>query len=180
MKYLKIATAACLMHAVSPAAVSAQTDRQALALVDLQPAAATSLVPNASFVPLAGTAAAPAFHGTLRVQESRMAATPETFKSGEVFGKNPMIFPAFELSFTTADGDLIPVTQDVVRVGSLPGGESFWDILVQPGRVWKEEGDGDWSRASFPFALMHSLEGETHNGVAMFLYRNGEVSGLRY
>lgn len=180
MKYFGIAAAVCIMHAVSPAAVSAQTDRQVLALADLQPGAKTSLVPNASFVPFTSATAAPAFEGTLRVKESRMATDPAKFKSGEVFGKNPIIFPAFELSFTTEDGDLIPVTQDVIRVGSLPEGESFWDILVQPGRVWKEEGDGEWSRASFPFALMHSLEGETHNGVAMFLYRDGEVSGLRY
>lgn len=36
--------------------------------------------------------------------------------------------------------------------------------------------DGDWSRAAFPFALVNSIEGETHNGVATFLYRSGRVS----
>ena len=49
--------------------------------------------------------------------------------------------------FPTFRGDLVPATQDVIRAGSLPEGESFWDIIVQPGRVWKEEGDGEWSRA---------------------------------
>ena len=31
-------------------------------------------------------------------------------------------------------------------------------------RVWSEPADGGWSRAAFPFALVNSLEGETHNG----------------
>lgn len=173
--------AVALAQALAASGAWAQADRQALRPADMEPGAATALLPNASFVPPeTGALDAPAFQGTLSVAESPMTTDPAEFTSREVLGKDPMIFPAFAISFTTVDGDLVPATQDVIRAGALPEGESFWDIIVQPGRVWKEEGDGEWSRASFPFALMHSIEGETHNGVAMFLYRDGEVSGLRY
>jgi hypothetical protein len=37
-----------------------------------------------------------------------------------------------------------------------------------------------WSRAGFPFALVNSIEGETHNGLATFLYKDGRVSNLRF
>jgi hypothetical protein len=50
---------------------------------------------------------------------------------------------------------------------------------VQPGRVWSQPDDGGWSRAGFPFALVNSIEGETHNGLATFVYKDGRVSNLR-
>ncbi|MCU0905744.1 MAG: serine hydrolase, partial [Tabrizicola sp.] len=61
-----------------------------------------------------------------------------------------------------------------------PEGTSYWDVIVQPGRVWSEPEDGAWSRASFPFALVHSIEGESHNGVATFLYSKDAVTDLRF
>ena len=68
----------------------------------------------------------------------------------------------------------------MIRAGTGPDGRSYWDIIVQPGRVWSDPADGGWSRASFPFSLMHSIEGETHNGVATFLYKGAEVSTLHF
>lgn len=181
MKCSNTVMALALAQAVAATCAWAQADRQALTPADTEPGTTTALLPNAGFVPPeTGALEAPAFQGTLRVAEALMATDPAEFTSREVLGKDPMVFPAFEISFTTVDGDLVPATQDVIRAGALPEGESYWDIIVQPGRVWKEEGDGEWSRASFPFALMHSIEGETHNGVAMFFYRDGEVTGLRY
>ncbi|MDO5759102.1 MAG: hypothetical protein Q4P24_16880, partial [Rhodobacterales bacterium] len=47
--------------------------------------------------------------------------------------------------------------------------------------VWSEPEDDDgWSRASFPFALMNRLEQDSHNGVATFAYKDGEVSDVRF
>jgi hypothetical protein len=109
-----------------------------------------------------------------------MRTVPRTFSRPLVLGRDTRIFPSVRLTFFTVDGDLVPVTQDVIRSGSLGKGTSFWDIIVQPGRVWSEQADGGWSRAAFPFALVNSLEGETHNGLALFLYRDGEVSSVRY
>jgi CubicO group peptidase (beta-lactamase class C family) len=147
----------------------------------LDDTAITGLVDNSAFLP--STNASQARHdfvGTLQLGEAEMGTDPADFKAPEVMGKNPKIFPGVSLAFFTKDGDLVPVNRDVVRVGSTPDGTSYWDMIVQPGRVWSEPGDGGWSRASFPFSLVHSIEGETHHGVATFLYTDKEVSDLRF
>ena len=66
------------------------------------------------------------------------------------------------------------------RSGSTRGGTELLGVIVQPGRVWSEAGDGGWSRASFPFALAHMIDGETHLGLATFLYNGMEVSNVRF
>jgi hypothetical protein len=141
----------------------------------------TGVIDNRAFVP--GSAARPAhapFRGDIVISEALMRTTPTDLRFHTVRGKDARYFPAVRLSFITVDGDLVPGTQDVIRTGFIPGGRSYWDIIVQPGRVWSEPADGAWSRAAFPFALVNSMEGETHNGLAIFLYRGREVSALRY
>ncbi|TXH36363.1 MAG: hypothetical protein E6Q98_11770 [Rhodospirillaceae bacterium] len=163
-----------------PASLAA-ADRSDLDASTLRKGKPTGLAENYWFLP--GADAKPAlqdFTGTLVLQEAEMGTNPAKFTSRKVLGKDPKIFPAVRLSFFTYKGDLVPVTQDVIRAGSTPAGHSFWDIIVQPGQVWSEPGDGGWSRAAFPFSLVHSVEGETHNGIATFLYRGGKVSNLRF
>lgn len=141
----------------------------------------SGVIDNRAFVP--DSTARPAhrpFSGDVVICESLMRTTPTDLRFHAVRGKDPHYFPAVRLSFITVDGDLVPSTQEVIRTGFLPGGRSYWDIIVQPGRVWSEPADGSWSRAAFPFALVNSMEGETHNGLAIFLYRGHEVSPLRY
>jgi CubicO group peptidase (beta-lactamase class C family) len=108
-----------------------------------------------------------------------MTTVPATFKSATVLGQNPQRFPAANVSFFTAGNDLVPITQEVILAGSVPRGQSYWDLIVQPGAVWSTPQDHGWSRAGFPIALVNSLEGETHNGVATFAYRRGKVTNVR-
>jgi hypothetical protein len=139
------------------------------------------LLPNAAFVPGADARAAhEPFLGRLLVSEGEMQTTPRPLKSREVLGRETALFPRVDLTFFTVDGDLVPATQDVIRAGSAGRGKSFWDLIVQPGKVWSEPGEGSWSRAAFPFALVNSLEGETHNGLATFAYRRHEVTNLEF
>jgi hypothetical protein len=139
------------------------------------------LVPNAAFIPSAQAQAAhEPFNGVLRPSEAGMRTDPDPLKPREVLGRNTSLFPQAALRFFTVDGDLVPATQEVIRAGSAGRGRSFWDLIVQPGRVWSEPGEGSWSRAAFPFALVNSLEGETHNGLAAFAYRGREVTNLRF
>jgi hypothetical protein len=139
------------------------------------------LLPNAAFTPGADAGAAhEPFVGRLLVSESEMLTDPSPLKSREVLGRQTALFPQVDLAFFTVDGDLVPATQDVIRAGSSGRGKSFWDLIVQPGQVWSEPGEGSWSRAGFPFALVNSLEGETHNGLATFAYRGREVTNLRF
>jgi hypothetical protein len=139
------------------------------------------IVENSAFTPGPDARQAnESFTGTLKIGEAAMKTVPQNFTRRRVLGRDPQVFPAVELGFFTVGDDLVPVTQDVIRSGSIGRGKSFWDLIVQPGRIWSEPGDAGWSRAAFPFALVHSLEGETHNGIALFLYRHGSVSNLRF
>jgi len=139
------------------------------------------LLANAAFMP--GADAGPpheAFLGTLALRETLMTLKPRPPATVEVRGQNVALFPSVKLAFFSDAGDLVPFTQDVIRGGTDGARQSYWDIIVQPGREWSEPGDGEWSRAAFPFALVNSLEGETHNGIASFLYKAGRVSNLRF
>jgi hypothetical protein len=136
---------------------------------------------NSLFVPAPDAAPAHApFRGTLSLRETEMTIKPRALATRSILGRDAALFPGVAISFFSHAGDLVPDTQDVIRAGSTASGRSFWDIIVQPGRVWSESGDGAWSRAAFPFALVNSLEGETHNGLATFLYQPGKVSNLRF
>lgn len=83
-------------------------------------------------------------------------------------------FPGFNAEFFTYEGYLVPVQRDII-----PGETSKWNIILSPGRVWSEPGDGGWSRASFPFVLAGRTWNESHNGIASFLYNETDVSDLR-
>jgi Beta-lactamase len=136
---------------------------------------------NSAFTPGSDAVAEHApFLGTLRLAETQMTTKPAAFSPPSVLGRDPHMFPGVSISFFTDKGDLVPFTQDVIRYASANQGRSYWDVIVQPGRVWSQPDDNGWSRAAFPFALVNSIEGETHNGLATFLYKDGRVSNLRF
>jgi hypothetical protein len=147
----------------------------------LAPTWSGGVIANTAFTPESDAVAEHApFFGTLRLTETPMITQPAVFSPRSVLGRDPKLFPGVAISFFTDEGDLVPFTQEVIRRGSAKQGRSYWDIIVQPGRVWSQPADGGWSRAGFPFALVNSIEGETHNGLATFLYKNGRVSNLRF
>jgi hypothetical protein len=80
------------------------------------------------------------------------------------------ILPGFEVAFFTAGEHLVPVARDILQ----PSG-----IILSPGRVWSEPGDGGLSRASFPFVLTDPHVNEAHHGLATFLYDDSRASALR-
>ena len=158
---------------------SAATPRIAIAEL-LAPTWSGGVIANTAFVPGADAIDAHAsFVGTLRLTETQMSTQPAALSPPAGLARDPKLFPGVAISFFTDKGDLVPFTQDVIRYATRNQGHSYWDIIVQPGRVWSQPGDDGWSRAAFPFALVNSIEGETHNGLATFLYRDGRVSNLR-
>ncbi|MCH7821218.1 MAG: serine hydrolase [Proteobacteria bacterium] len=133
---------------------------------------------NKFFLPSKGaTDARHEFAGQLRLRSSVMRTEPAVIEPAIIAGKRTQLFPALSVLFLSHDGYLIPVERDILFS---PDDESFWQIQVSPGRVWSEAGDGDMSRASFPFILTSNIENETYNGVATFLYDGTQVSHLRY
>lgn len=164
--------------AASP--VVAQDARAALSLDNLQSGDDGALVTNSAFLPPEGHGeAASLFNGKLTLSAGEMLVEP-ALESREVMGQDAQMFPGVALEFFTHEGDLVPVTQEVITLSDEMSNGSFWQIIVQPGKVWSEEGDEGWSRASFPFALMNRLETDTHNGVASFAYKDGEVTDVRF
>ena len=137
-------------------------------------------LPNSSFMPGNGAVAARhEFSGGLKLSAVNMEAKPD-FQSRDVMGKDPKTFPGVTIQFISFQGDLIPIERGIIKPKLDAVNNSFWEIIVQPGKVWSENDVADWSRASFPFVLMNSLEGESHNGIATFAYNNNEVTGLRF
>jgi hypothetical protein len=176
----KTALCICALTLVGAHAVPAAETRISAAEL-LSPAWSGGVIANTAFTRGSDAAAAHTpFAGTLRLTETQMTTVPAVMSSRSVLGRDPKLFPGVAISFFTDEGDLVPFTQDVIRYASHQQGRSYWDIIVQPGRVWSEPDDGGWSRATFPFALVNSIEGETHNGLATFLYKDGRVSNLRF
>lgn len=137
-------------------------------------------VHNSAFMPAQGAGPAhEAFQGALTIPAEKMQVDPP-FESTEVLGKNPSIFPDIKIRFFSHQGDLVPVSREVLTPAAKTKANSYWELLVQPGKIWSESGDNGWSRASFPFALMHSLEQDTHNGLATFLFKDDQVSEVRF
>ncbi len=135
-------------------------------------------IQNHYFMPLGSLKKAKhAFSGTLTIPESVMHTDPEKIDPSTIIGKQTSLFPGVTIEFFTYKDFLVPVVRDVIET---EGSESFWQILVSPGRVWSEAGDSGFSRASFPFALTNTFENETYNGIATFLYNGYEVSFMRY
>jgi len=176
--------AGCLVDAACRAATggSAQPPRRVLLPGDfLRAEWSGGLLANSAFLPAADALLAhEPFVGALALHETAMTLKPRPPATLRVLGRSVTIFPAVSLAFFSHDGDLVPFTQEVIRGGTSAERDSYWDIIVQPGKIWSEPGDGEWSRAAFPFALVNSIEGETHNGIASFLYKAGRVSNLRF
>ena len=98
-------------------------------------------------------------------------------------GSDKRLFPEITLEFFTfKDNTMLASVQSGTMVAedeSRSNKRSYWHAIPQYGKVWKEPGDSDWSRASFPIMLVNHVENMAHQGVATFLYKDNNVSNLR-
>jgi hypothetical protein len=123
-------------------------------------------VHNDYFMPVGQSAAARhAFRGTVIVSAAPMPSASHRCPS------LPTPTPGFTAAFFTHGEHLVPVVRNTLDP---PG-----TVILSPGRVWSEPGDGGMSRASFPFVVVSQYYNETHNGLATFLYDDTRVSALR-
>jgi hypothetical protein len=91
-------------------------------------------------------------------------------------GSGQSYFPAFSLPVVSHGGYFIPLDRGIIYSGEQA--VSFWNIIVSPGKVWKESADNGYSRASFPFVLTENAIGQARNGVATFVFNGGEISNV--
>lgn len=85
-------------------------------------------------------------------------------------------FPGFTVDFISHDGELVPLQRDIIVTRH--ESESLWDVFVGAGAVWQEEGDSEWSRASFPLSLTDRFIGQVRNCVATFAYTPEALSNV--
>lgn len=91
-----------------------------------------------------------AFSGTIQVDSRRLTGNfTEFYIAEDESFKN---FPLVDLSFVSDGDSLIPLNRDRQVV---LGDNSFWGIILDPGKVWSEEADQGWSRAIF---LLHLFQ----------------------
>jgi CubicO group peptidase (beta-lactamase class C family) len=133
--------------------------------------------PNAAFYPGSDALAAPAFSGILSLQQALMQTQPEIDHPVQD-GRDARLFPAVTLEFFTVGELLVPVQRgEMVREN--PGAKSsFWHVIPQVGRIWRESADGGWSRAAFPIMLVNDTDNDAHQGLATFVYRDAQISNV--
>jgi CubicO group peptidase (beta-lactamase class C family) len=84
--------------------------------------------------------------------------------------------PEFDFAFVqSADGYLVPAQR-----GLIIADHPYWNYILEPGRVWQENADQGYTRASFPFALVWKGSNATLNGTMTFLFDDAGISKVWY
>jgi CubicO group peptidase (beta-lactamase class C family) len=135
--------------------------------------AASPVDESALSVPISAALAAHVFEGRLELLGEKDGGQMQVLH-GEL-GPEYAYLPEFDFEFVQSDGSLIPV-----RRGLIIADHPMWNILLEPGRVWQEPGDGGYSRASFPFALIVKGGNSSFNGTMTFLFNEKSISKVWY
>lgn len=162
-----------MLDALEPAPVAWRDQLTAAELMDARHPI-EGPVYNDYFTPLGDYAAARhRFEGKLTVPgfQMQLKVTRDEFSRSRQDR-----FPGFSVEFFTYRDYLVPVSQDILPAQDA---RSFWRVVISPGKIWSEPGDGGMSRASFPFVLVVENSIETHNGIATFLFDDTHTSALR-
>jgi len=120
------------------------------------------------------------FSGSLRLvapdRAGRFRTVEDIWNRVSEIGQPVLHLPRFDFLFVQRGHDIVPMQRGVIRRE-----HPYWEIILQPGKAWDEEGDNGWTRASVPFALQERSANCTHNGVLTWLFRGpGEVSRVAY
>lgn len=112
-----------------------------------------------------------AFSGSISFTDTELIYPKEKeFYPGE------NIFPKLQVEFISNKGELIPRVKE--KIITRHQSNSYWDVIVGTGKVWHEEEDGEWSRASFPLTLTDRWVGQARNCVATFIYKTDAISNV--
>jgi len=120
------------------------------------------------------------FEGILRFSLTKKASHIEVLKDTYKVSRNHSLrisrLPDFSIALLQHGAALIPELRGPQRTG-----HPYWEYIIEPGRVWQEAADGDWSRVSLPFALKEKNQNCLHNGLLTFLFKSdGSVSRVAY
>jgi hypothetical protein len=130
-----------------------------------------------------GAARAPAtsaFNGRLvfdvATADARFTLLRDTLRLATGKDNSDRVPPRFDFTFVQVDDRLVPTHR-----GAVPANHPWWEWAVEPGRVWSEAGDGEWSRAEIPFAWEERNANCLHNGLLTFRFNAaGTIERLDY
>lgn len=148
--------------------------RDKLTFDDLMNGNFPELVHNDYFMPIGSTT--PPVHQLSGEIHFRETAMDTNHSDSNWLGSGMRFFPAFSVSVISYGECLIPFYRGIILCGDQQN--SFWNIIVSPGRVWQEPGDNGYSRASFPFTFTDNYIGQARNGLATFVYNSSEISDV--
>jgi hypothetical protein len=152
--------------------------RSALGYATLMTGSYPQPVDFSAYAPDAGaTAATHVFAGRLQLRlrgtlpHRTLLADPAYVSATDLAAA--LTWPAdFAYEFVQDGANLVPL-----RRGAIPSSHAWWEVILEPGRVWNEAGDHGLTRAAIPFSLQERNANCTHNGVLMFLFgADGTVS----
>ena len=112
------------------------------------------------------------FSGTIIVEETKL-----NYPKEKEHYKGENFLPKLQLDLISHNGVLIPLVKERISTRHLSNG--FWDVMLGAGkRIWYEEVDGEWNRASLPINLTDRWIGTVRNCVATFVYKSDTISNL--
>ena len=118
-----------------------------------------------------------AFEGTLTLSDpttsGRAQILRDDFADDSASNSPWRHLASFSFQFVQNGSYLIPVQQGLVITGS-----TAWNYIVGPGRVWQENNDKGYMRASFPFALVERNQNCVHNGEMTFLFNRTKIPNI--
>jgi len=120
------------------------------------------------------------FQGVLRFTMAGETSHIEVLKDSFGVAMDPdlhiNLLPDFSFTLIQDEQVILPVLRGPQRMQ-----HPYWEYIIEPGRTWQETADGDWSRASLPFALKEKNQNCLHNGLLTFLFKDdGSVSRVAY
>jgi len=115
------------------------------------------------------------FEGSLNLLGDGSSNHVQLIGSQQGFEENLALLPDVKFELFQVDNHLIPVQRGVL-VTSHPS----WNILFEPGMVWYEPGDGNFTRASLPFTLVPKGGNSSFNGTMTFLFNEQMTSDIWY
>ena len=132
---------------------------------------------NAFALPAEGAHPHILFEGRLEFRDEATAGGFQAIEDPYDYADDPerRHLPEFDFAFVQHGSHLIPVQRGLIITG-----HPYWNYMLEPGRVWAENGDNGAMRAAIPFALIQKNGNCTHNGVISFLFDASNVSNAWY
>lgn len=161
-----------------PLTGSGAVTRTVLTSTDLTSGTAAATVANSAFaLPTGAAPPSNTFEGTLTLNGVATAGSFTTIKDDYGYAATAARkhLPPFSVALVQNGSHIVPAVRGLQITGS-----AYWNLIVEGGRAWNENGDGGKTRVSLPFALVERNANCTHNGLLTFLFDATTVSQARY